>query len=212
MENRSLSVVAGLIALLALPLAALAADSGVDAEPQAAWQERLDKAAAMQAESTARQAEAEKLLEEKYALCAKKLLVNDCRNAAYKDYLKTTQQTRRLDIDGKALEREVKKEQFSAKEKQRAEDASLREAELRVRQEETATARQATDKKIAASHADKAAKAAKGEQRRAADAVKYQKRQADHDARVAKKMREAEQRAAAAAAKEQAKADAKAKK
>jgi colicin import membrane protein len=210
MENRSLSVVAGLIVLLALPCAALAAESGVDAELQAAWQERLDRAAAMQAESAARQAAAEKLLEEKYTVCAKKFLVNDCRNAAYKEYLKTTHETRRAENEGKALEREVKKEQVREREKQRAEEAPSRDTSLRLRQAETATARQATDEKIAASRASKAAKAAKGEQRKAADAAKYQKRQADHDARVAKKMRQAEQRAAEAAAKAQAKAQAKA--
>ena len=212
MENRSLSLLAGLIASLALPFAALAGDGGGDPERQAAWQERLDKAAAMQAESAARQAEAEKLLTQKYALCAKKFLVNDCRDAAYKEHLKTTEETRRLENDGKALEREVKKEQFSEREKQRVEDAQRRDADLPLRQVETASARRATDVKIAASRASKAAKAAKGEPRKAADTAKYQKRQAEHEARVARKIQQAEQRAAETAAKEQAKADAKAKK
>lgn len=212
MENRSFSVAAGLILLLALPFAALAAESGVDAEQQADWQARLDKASAMQAESTARQAEAERLLAEKYTACAKKFLVNDCRNAAYKEHLKTTHETRRQENEGKALEREVQKEQARERERQRVEDAPRRAADLELRQAETVTARHATDEKIAAKSAGKAAKAAKGEQRRAASAAKYQKKQADHEARVAKKMREAEQRAADTAAKAQAKADAKAKK
>lgn len=206
MENRSLSVVAGLIALLALPFAALAADSAVDAGQQAAWQERLDKSAAMQAESAARQDAAEKLLAEQNALCTNKFLVNDCRNAAYKAYLKTTHETRRQDNEAKALERGVKKEQLREREKQRVEAAPQRGANLQLRQAETVTARQAMDEKIAASRAAKAAKAAQGEQRKAADAAKFQKKQADHDARVAKKMREAEQRAAQAKAKADAKA------
>jgi len=216
MENRSLSVVAGLITLLALPVVALAADSGVDAAQQAAWQMRLDKAAAMQAESKARHDEAEKLLEQQNLLCDKKFLVNDCRNAAHRDYLKTMQETRRQAIEGKALEREVKQEQFREREKQRVEEAPRHAAQLRVRQAETAMTRQATGERIAASQAAKAKKAAEGEQRKAANAAKLQKRQADHDARVAKKMREAEQRTAEAAAraqaKEQAKADARVQK
>lgn len=205
MENRSLSVVAGLIALLALPFAALAAETVVDPAQQAAWQERLDKSAALQADSAARQAEAEKLLTEQNALCTGKFLVNDCRNAAYKAYLKTTHETRRQENEAKTMERAVKKEQLRVREQQRAEAAPQRGANLQLRQAETVKARQATDEKIAASRAGKAAKAAQGEQRKAADAAKYQKRQADHDARVAKKMREAEQRAAQAKAKADAK-------
>ena len=213
MENRSLSVVAGLIALLALPVVALAADSEVDAAQQAAWQERMDKATAMQAESKARRDEADKLLDQQNILCDKKFLVNDCRNAAHREYLKTVEQTRRLSIEGKALEREVNLEQFRAREKQSEQEAPRHAAELRLRKANTAATRQATDEKIAASQAAKAKKTAEGEQRKAANAAKFQKRQADHDARVAKKLREAEQRTAEMAArgqaKEQAKADAK---
>ncbi len=211
MENRSPSVVAGLIALLLLPLAALAADSGVDPEQQAAWQERLDKAAAIQAESKARQAEAEKLLEEKNTLCAKKFLVNDCRKAAHREYLKSTSENRRQESEGKAQERAVKKEQFAAREKKRAEDTLHRDASARSHQVESIQDRQATEQKIAATRAEKAVKAAEGERRKAADAAKHQKKLADHEARVAEKMRDAEQRAADAAARGKARAEAKAR-
>ncbi|MFZ2972038.1 MAG: hypothetical protein WA049_05310 [Ferribacterium limneticum] len=201
MENRSLPVVAGLIVLLALPFAALAADGEVSAERQAAWQARLDKAAALQAESRARQDEADALLVQKNEVCASKFLINDCRNAAAREHLKTTREARRLEIDGKAIEREVKREQLGDRNRVQAEDAPRRAAELELRQAESMNARQVAEDKIAATRAAKAAKAAEGEKRKLAEAEKQRKKQADHDARVAKKVREAEQRAAEAAEK-----------
>lgn len=201
MENRSLPVVAGLIALLALPFAVMAAESGADAEPQAAWQARLDKAAAMQSASKAQQAEANKVLERKNAICATKFLVNDCRNEAYQEYVKTTREARRQENEGKALEREVKKEQISARDKRQAEEVPRRAADLQLRQEETMAARQMADDKATAARADKARKSVDGEQRKLADAERLHKKQEAHAARVAKKKLEAEQRAAQAGAK-----------
>lgn len=201
MENRSLSVVAGLIVLLALPFAALAAEDEVSADQQAAWQMRLDKAATLQAESKARQDEADELLVKRNAECATKFLINDCRNAAAREHLKTTREARRLEIDGRAMEREVKREQLSDRNRVQAEEAPRRAADLELRQAESMNARQAAEDKMAATRAAKAAKAAEGEKRKIAEAEKQRKKQADHDARVAQKMREAEQRAAQAAEK-----------
>ncbi|MGB4066231.1 MAG: hypothetical protein WBK19_20580 [Azonexus sp.] len=201
MENRSLSVVAGLIVLLALPFAALAAEGEVSADQQAAWQMRLDKAAALQAESKARQDEADELLANRNAECATKFLINDCRNAAAREHLKTTREARRLGIDGRAIEREVKREQLSDRNRVQAEEAPHRAADLELRQAESMNARQAAEDKMVATRAAKAAKAAEGEKRKIAEAEKQRKKQADHDARVAQKKREAEQRATQAAEK-----------
>lgn len=201
MENRSLSVAAGLIALLALSFAALAADGEVSADQQAAWQARLDKAAALQAEGKARQAEADQVLVQKNAECATKFLINDCRSAAAKEHLKLTRETRRLENEGHAIEREVKREQAEEREKLRAEEAPRRAADLELRQADSMNTRQVTEDKIAAARAAKAAKAAQGEKRKIAEAEKQRKKQADHDARIAKKVHEAEQRAAQAAEK-----------
>jgi colicin import membrane protein len=198
MENRSLSVVAGLIVLLAMPCAAQAVDDPANADQEAAWEARLDKAAAMQAESKSRQAEADQVLERKYTECAKKFLINDCRNAAARDHLKVTRETRRLENEGKAMEREVKREQMAERERQRAEEAPRRAADLELRQAESTAARQVTEEKMAATRASKAIKSAEGEKRRLAETERQRKKQADHDARVAKKMQEAEQRAARA--------------
>ncbi|NTV68533.1 MAG: hypothetical protein HGA71_00155 [Azonexaceae bacterium] len=199
MENRSLSVAAGLIVLLAMPLAGMAADGETSADQQAVWQARLDKAAALQAESRARQDEADELLGKRNAECATKFLINDCRNAAAREHLKTTREARRLEIDGKAIEREVKREQLSDRNRVQAEEAPRRAANLELRQAESMNARQVAEDKMAATRAAKAAKAAEGEKRKLAEAEKQRRKQADHDARVAKKVREAEQRAAQAA-------------
>ncbi|TXT25609.1 MAG: biopolymer transport protein TolA [Rhodocyclaceae bacterium] len=194
-------MVAGLIVLLALPFATLAAEGEVSADQQAAWQMRLDKAAALQAESKARQDEADELLVKRNAECATKFLINDCRNAAAREHLKTTREARRLGIDGRAIEREVKREQLSDRNRVQAEEAPRRAADLELRQAESMNARQAAEDKMAATRAAKAAKAAEGEKRKIAEAEKQRKKQADHDARVAQKKREAEQRAAQAAEK-----------
>lgn len=194
-------MVAGLIVLLALPFATLAAEGEVSADQQAAWQMRLDKAAALQAESKARQDEADELLVKRNAECATKFLINDCRNAAAREHLKTTREARRLGIDGRAIEREVKREQLSDRNRVQAEEAPRRAADLELRQAESMNARQAAEDKMAATRAAKAAKAAEGEKRKIAEAEKQRKKQADHDARVAEKKREAEQRAAQAAEK-----------
>ena len=199
MENRSLTVVAGLIALLAVPFAAQAAEGAAIADQPAAWQERLDKASALQAESRAQQEAADKVLAGKNAECATTFFINDCRNAAAREHLEATRQARRLEIDGKAMAREVKREQALERARLSAEEAPKRAAALELRQAESMNARRAAEDRVAATQAAKAAKAAEGERRKAAEAKELRQKQAEHAARVARKKREAEQRAAQAA-------------
>jgi len=111
MENRPLSVVAYLIVLLAMPFAVLAADGEVNSDQQTAWQARLDKAADLQSRGKALQAEADQMLVQKNTECATRFLINDCRNAAAREHLKVTRETRRLENEGNTIEREVKREQ-----------------------------------------------------------------------------------------------------
>lgn len=195
------TAIAGLIVLLAMPCRGLAADVAASDDRAAAWQERLDKAAAMQAEGKARQAEADRLLEQRNAECAGKFLINDCRNAAAREHLKTVRETRRLESEGRNIERAVQKEQLAERDRRRAEELPRRAADMELRQTESAAARQASSEKRAASEAGKALKAAEGEKRKLAEAEKLRQRQAAHDARVARKMQQAEQRAAQAAEK-----------
>lgn len=196
MENRSLSVVAGLIVLLALPLAAVAAEPGAESEQQASWRERLDKAAALQDQSKSLKEEGLQRKEQKQLECGKKFLVNSCRIDADREYLKITHEARRLEAEGRALEREVKKEQIAERDRQRAEEAPRREAEMQAREADTAASRQAAEQKVEATQSDKARKAAEGAKRKAEQAEKHRQKQEAHDARVAAKKLEAERRAA----------------
>lgn len=191
MENRSLSVVALLSLLLALPVSALAVDAG----REAAWQERLGRATAMREESRAMHSAASKQLAQKDLECTREFLVNACRNEAYQSYLKSSREARRLDNDGKALEREVRKEQAAERRQRIADEAPQREAERRERQAETAAARQASEQKAERTRADKARQAVDGERRKAREAEKLRRKQVEHEARAAEMKRKAERRA-----------------
>jgi colicin import membrane protein len=195
MENRPLSLVAGLIALLVMPLAALAAENEADAARQAAWNERLSAAAAMQAESKVKQGAAKQLLEQKNLDCTHRFLVNACRDEAYRGYLKSVRENRRLENDGKALEREVKKEQAAERQKRVAEAAPERAAERQEREVETAEARRASEEKAETTRAGKVQKSAEGVRHKAVEAEKLQRKQAAHEARVAEKKKQAERHA-----------------
>ena len=122
MNNRTSFLLAGLIVGLWLPLAALA-ESAPDAARQADWTARLDKAAALVAEGKALKEAATKALEEKTPACDQKFLVNACRNEARKEYLKASHEAQRLESEGKAIEREVKKEQVADSKQRKAEEA-----------------------------------------------------------------------------------------
>lgn len=186
-------MVAGLIAALLLPLAALA-DTGGDAAREADWDARMVRASALLAESRSKMDAARELMEERNAACASKFLVNACRDEARKDYLRTTHESRRLESEGKAVEREVKKEQVAARDRQKAEDAPQHAAELKAREGDTEAARQAAAARIEATQAGKARKAAEGEQRKAADAERLRQKREAHERKVAEKVRETEQR------------------
>jgi colicin import membrane protein len=192
MVNRSLSLVFRLIILLALSFPAQADDVGPSPERLADWQQRLDAAAALQAESQARQAAADQVLAEKEAACFKKFLVTGCQREARQAHLSATQEASRLAREGKALERAVKKEQLIDKDRRAVEAVPKRQADRQERAAEVAAERELSAQREAAARADKAQKAVEGE--------KYRQRQAAHDARVAAKVKEAERRVAEAAA------------
>lgn len=196
MENRPLSLLAGLIAWLLLGSHALAADSAVGSEQQADWAQRLEKAAALQAEGDARRSEAAKVLGEKNAACQKRFQVNACLKENENEYSAASRQAKHLSNEGLAMERAVRKEQLSERDALHDERAARRQAELPARQAETAAARQAAAEREAELRADRAKKAEAGLQRKAAAAEKLSQKEAAHNARVAEKMQKAQQRAA----------------
>lgn len=190
MEHRPLSVAAQLAAWLLLATPALAAD----AELEAAWAERMANATKLQQEGAAKRSAANKRYEQQQKECLKLILVNDCRRAAKHEHTQITSEAREQENKGKALERQVKKEQLIDKDNRRVADAPKREAERQAREAETSAARSEALSREAAARADKKKKAEEGMKRKAADAERLQKKRADHEARVARKMKEAERR------------------
>lgn len=191
MENRPASVVALLSLWLALPAVALAADAG----REAAWQERLSRAAAMQEESRNLQGAASQRLEQKKLDCDNGFLVNACRDEAYQTYLKSRREALRLENDGKSLEREVKKEQAAERRQRIADEAPQREAARRTGEAETLAARQAAERKAEKTRSDKLRKAASGERRKSREAEQLRRKQVEHDVRVAKAKQKAARKA-----------------
>ena len=185
--------------LVAGPLAA--AESPAPAELQADWDKRMIQASELQREGSQRQAEAEKLYEQSQRDCQKKFLVNSCLGDARKVYTKSHNEARLLENEGKAIERQIKKEQLSDSDLRRAAQAPQREADLQVRETETSALRKVSADEQAAQEADKARKAAEGSKRKAADAERLAKKQAEHEAKVTAKKEKAARRAAEEAAK-----------
>lgn len=188
------------ILLGAFSLPAWAVGEGPSPEQLADWQLRLDQAAALQQEGQVQKATADQLFEEEFAACYKKFLVISCQKDATKAHNASSRPATALINQGKALEREVKKEQLADKDKRRAEQAPQREAELKVLEAETTAERKLSADTEAAKRADKLRKAEEGSKARIERLERQQQKQADHDARVAAKMQKAERRAAEAEA------------
>lgn len=187
MENRSLSVVAGLIlGLLALPAMADEAD----------WEARLKRAADMQSAADAKQKAAEAAFAGQNIACQEKFLVNACVDKARQAHFAETRESRRMQIEANTIEREVKREQAQAREARLAAEAAQRARDYPEREkslaEERATADQQRQQKMDA----KAAKAEAGARRKAAKAEEHQRKVAEHEAKVADRKARAEARAA----------------
>jgi colicin import membrane protein len=180
--------------LVAVP--AYAAGNPADAQ-QADWEERLARAGELQRAGAARKDEAEKAYAERLPACYEKFLVNRCLEKVHAEKLEAVRDGRRIENEGKALERQVKKEQLSARDLQQAAEASQREAELKAREADTAAAREQAAQTEAAKRADQARKAEEGARRKAAEAAQFQQKQAEHAARVAEQKAKAERDAAA---------------
>ena len=162
-----------------------------DTAQEADWQARLARAAEMQGETDRRQDAAEALYKEQDLACYKKFLVNRCRDNAYREFSEARRDAKRLESEGKAIERQVKKEQFSARDLEAAAAAPACAAELQAREAETAAARSEAELNAARKRAEQERQAEEGARRKAAEAERLRQKQADHDARVAEKMKEA---------------------
>lgn len=200
MENRSLSVVALLSSLLLMPLPALA-ENGPDAQQTADWTQRLERASELQREGRRLQEAADQAFDAESKACFSRFRVTACQQEAKRTHVAAIREARKLENEGGALERTVKKEQQADKAARREADAPRREAELKVREAETAEARAAARQNAEARQADKARQAEEGARRKAADAERQRKKREEHEAKVARRMAEAERRAAGEAEK-----------
>lgn len=202
MENRSLSVAAGLIALaLAMPaLAGTKAELGTP-EQRADWSERSERAKGLEQEGkTGRQAAKDRYHRE-YKACFGKFRVTDCQQEARQRYVQTMNEARRREAEGKAIELQVRKEERSARELQQTAEAPGKAAELKDRQA-TVQAQENQDRTARNTKLQqKEAQAKVGSARRAADARRVQAKRERHEREVAEKMARAERRAAENAAK-----------
>jgi colicin import membrane protein len=201
MQKRPSSLTRWLISLAFLASTVTFAENGAAPERQAEWNQRLERALAMQKESAEQQAAAKVLLDESSPGCYKKFLVNACLSNARKAHRQSMNDAKRLENEGKAIERQVKKEQLSDADQRRLAEAQQKDAELQAREAQTSAARQQMADEQAATVADKAKKAVEGAQRKAADAEQLAKKRADHEAKVAAKKEDAARRAAETEAK-----------
>ena len=169
--------------LATLPLSAFPADLEATPEQQA----RLDRAEALKAEADSREQAAQKLLDEKKVVCARKFFVNDCLEAAEKAYRAESRAAQRLDNEAKAIERAVKREQRLARDQEYAEGAPQREEDRAERAAKVQESREAAEAKRSRILLRKAEKAEKGAQRKAAEEEKQRRKQAEHAAKQAEK-------------------------
>jgi colicin import membrane protein len=178
MENRSLSVVAGLTLLvMAAPIWADEAD----------WDARLKRAASLQADAELRQKSADAAFAAQNQACQQKFLVNACVDKARKANLAETKEVRQMEIEASALEREVKREQIRERDARVAAEAERRKTELPARQELLDAEAAADEARRQQRLKDRADKAEAGAQRKAEQAAAHQRKVAAHEAKIAKR-------------------------
>lgn len=198
MENRSLSVVAGLIAgfLLSAAVAAAANESGPSEEQQADWTRRMDHAKALQRQAEAQKSEATAAFEARKKECFRKFRVNACQDEAKQEYVKITAEARRMDNEGKALERQIKKEQLADKDARRIEEAPQKEADLKAREARTQVEREQGEAARAGKLEKKERQLEEGAAKAAANEERLRKKREQHERNVAEKLEKAKRREA----------------
>lgn len=182
-----------------LPLFGLFAVSTVfaaDPVPASDWASRLARADALIAEAKGKQSVADAEFSAADRACYQKFLVNRCRDEAKKAHVLATREARRIENEGRAIEREVKREQLAEKDRERAANEPQRSAEHEEKAQQVAVERQQAEVERAARLAGKEKKAEEGARRHAVDAERLQKKRAEHEARVAAKIEAAERKAA----------------
>ena len=199
--SRALALVLTLL-VLGWPLLVVAKTSSQpDPALKADWDRRLEEAKAQQNAGKAQKAAARQLFESEKVACFKKFRVTDCQEDALGRYQISTKEARRIENDGLAKERQVKKEQLEDKDKRYIAEAPERAADRAKREATTAENRQKKTETIARKLAEKQKKASDGADRHARDAERLEKKRLRHEKKVAEQMEKAKAREAAAGAK-----------
>ncbi len=193
MEYRPLRLAAGLILAVWLPLAPASEPTpGQGAD----WEARLEAAKTAQQKGKAMRAEAKARYEADKKTCFNKFRVTDCQEDARRVYVNATNEARRVENQGLAAERQVRRERLADKDARSAAEAAERDAGLRQREAATAAERGDREARRQKKLAEKEKKAAEGERRHAREARRQHEKQARHEREVAEKMDKARQREA----------------
>lgn len=170
--------------------------AGPAQEQTAAWSRRLAEAQDLQKTGAAREMAAKEALEARTKACYRKIRVNACRNEARQEYIQEAHEAHRIENEGKAQERAVKKEQLADKDTRHLAEAPRREAELAAREAATRAEREQAKSSQAGKLAAKEEKARVGAERRVAEEERRRKKQERHEKQVAEKMEKARQQEA----------------
>lgn len=136
----------------------------------------LDRAESLKAQSAQIKEAAQKKRAEADTACWKKTLVSACMNDARREYLDSMASSRKLDVEAKQIEREVRSRDLATKRARRAEEAPIKRAE--------------TERKIAREQA----KAAGQQQSREAKAAEREQEAQQGSARARELERERQQK------------------
>lgn len=188
--------------LIAAFLAPLAGRAWAEAPPAVAgadWEARLAKGKALKGESKDRKNEATATFEAAKLACQKKFRVYECHDEARERYVLAIKEARRLENEGAAIERQVKKEQLADKDQRHRDEVPQREADLKEREAAVAADQQQAAAKHDKLQAKKAQQEAEGPEKRAADDERIRLKREKHERTVAKKMEKARQREAESA-------------
>jgi len=178
MERRFLSMLVWLPCVIAaMPATAAEAD----------WQARLTQAATMQQDAAKRQKAADVEFDRQNIACQEKFLVNACVNKAREAHSAVSRESRQMEVEAAAIEREVKREQVQARDARVAAESEQRARELPERERSVAMERQTADLQRQQRMDAKVGKAEEGARRKSEREEAHRRKIAAHEARVAER-------------------------
>lgn len=177
------------LALMLLPLSgALLAETKVDPEKEAAWEERSAVVRDKIEQATAAKAEALARYQAQKTACFERFLVSACQAEAKRAYNTAVLDSERAVNQAKADERQIKRERLADKDARHAIDAAEAASKLPERENDTLRRREQAEAKRAEKLKSQEQHAEEGERRRLEREARVAKKQAEHDAEVARRI------------------------